>query len=135
MIIQWDSDKVAKYLSRIDGAIVQGRYSLALKLANRMLKHYYRSFINQKISAEQEADNIRLMAIVISRYLMRHYRKYQIPYSERRLMAMNLISSVIVIYMVNTPETTEDIQVIDKATATYVRENVGSVVSYLGKYL
>ena len=135
MIIQWDSDKVAKYLSRIDGAIVQGRYSLALKLANRLLKHYYRSFINQKISAEQEADNVRLMAIVISRYLMRHYRKYQIPYSERRLMAMNLISSVIVIYMVNTPETTEDIQVIDKATATYVRENVGSVVSYLGKYL
>ena len=28
-----------------------------------------------------------------------------------------------------------NIQVIDKATATYVRENVGSVVSYLGKYL
>lgn len=134
MIIKWNTEKVIKYLSRIDQSIVQGRYYLAMKLANRLLKHYYRSFISEKISAEQEADNIRLMSSIIIRYLLRHYRKYKIPYSEKRLMVMQLVSSVIVIYMMNTSETPEDMQVIDKATATYIRENVGNVVTFLSKY-
>jgi len=134
MIIKWDTEKVIKYLSRIDQSIVQGRYYLAMKLANRLLKHYYRSFISEKISAEEEADNVRLMSAIITRYLLRHYRKYKIPYSEKRLMVMQLVSSVLVIYMMNTSETPEDMQVIDKATATYIRDNVGNVVTFLSKY-
>lgn len=134
MIIKWDTEKILKYLSRIDQSIVEGRYYLAMKLANRLLKHYYRSFISEKISAEQEADNIRLMSAIIIRYLLRHYRKYKIPYSEKRLMVMQLVSSVIVIYMMNTSETPEDMQVIDKATATYIRDNVSNVVTFLSKY-
>lgn len=134
MVIKWNTEKVLKYLSRIDQAIIEGRYYLAMKLANRLLKHYFRSFINEKISAEQEKDNIRLMSLIIARYLMRYFRKYKIPYSEQRLLVMQLISSVLVIYMVNTPETTEEMQVIDKGTAMYVRDNVGNVVSFLGKY-
>jgi hypothetical protein len=134
MIIKWDTEKVLKYLASIDLAITRGKYAVAMKLANRLLKHYYRSFISEKISAEQEADNIRLMSTIITRYLIRHYRQYKIPYSEKRLMVMQLISSVLVIYMMNTSDTPEDMQVIDKATATYIRDNVGNVVTFLSKY-
>ena len=134
MIIKWNTEKVIKYLSRIDQAILQGRYYLAMKLANRLLKHYYRSFISEKISAEQEADNIRLMSAIITRYLLRHYGKYKIPYAEKRLMVMQLVSSVLVIYMMNTSDSPDDMQVIDKATAMYIRDNVGNVVSFLSKY-
>ena len=134
MIIKWNTEKVLKYLACIDLAIVRGKYAVALKLANRLLKHYYRSFISEKISTEHEADNIRLMSNIICRYLVRHYRHYKIPYSEKRLMVMQIISSVLVIYMMNTSDSPEDMQVIDKATATYIRENVGNVVNFLSKY-
>ena len=120
-------------MSRIDGAIVKGRYSLALKLVNRFLKLYYSSFISDKIPYAQKSDNLRYMSIVISRYLLRYFRKYKIPYPERRLFVMNLISSVVVLYMVNLNDSADD--AIDKSTATYLRENVNNIVYFLNKYL
>ena len=122
-------------MSRIDGAIMQGRYSLALKLVNRFLKLYYSSFINYKIPYASKSDNLRFMSIQISRYLLRYFRKYKIPYSERRIFVMNLISSVVVLYMVNMNEAGEEVNVIDKATATYLRENMDQIFNFLNKYV
>lgn len=133
MVIAWNTEKVNKYLSRIDGAIVQGRYNLALKLANRLLKHYYRSFIASNIPTENENENIRLMSISISRYLSNYYRNCSIPYPERRILMMSIITDVVDVHNLYTHESQEE-SIIDKATATYVFENVRSVVGYLRKY-
>lgn len=133
MIIQWNRKKLNKYLSRIDGAIVQGRYSLALKLANRLLKHYYRFFIVFKMPTESEKDNINTMSLSISKYLLKYYRKSKIPYSERRLMKLALTANVLDAYTPRTLESNDD-KVIDEETATYVRENVNSVIQFLMKY-
>ncbi|RMF32737.1 MAG: hypothetical protein D6765_00005 [Bacteroidetes bacterium] len=136
MVIHWNTEKLNKYLSRIDGAILQGRYYLALKLANRLLKQYYRTFISAKIPYERERDNIRLMAISICRYLLRYFRKYRVPYSERALLSIALVTNVVFINMTSTSkDSPEDQNVIDRATATYVRDNVSRIVRYLMKYL
>ena len=135
MAINWNTDKLNKELGRIDGAILAGRYNLALKLAHRSLKQCYTSYISSNnITTEQmKADNVRVMAIYICRHLMAHFRKYEIPYNERRLMFITLVSNVI--FLSTMSVYSEDDYLTDKATATYARENVGSIISYLMRYL
>ncbi|MBI5916773.1 MAG: hypothetical protein HY842_15455 [Bacteroidetes bacterium] len=135
MIIHWNSEKLNKALVRIDGAIVAGRYNLALKLAHRSLKQYYSSYISSNnIPTEQmQADNIRAMSIYICRHLMAHFRKYEIPYSERRLMFITLVSNVIFLSTMSLSSDSDD-YFADKVMATYARENVNSIISYLMRY-
>ncbi|MCU0347577.1 MAG: hypothetical protein MUC59_11605 [Saprospiraceae bacterium] len=135
MAINWNSDKLNRHLNRIDGAIMAGRYNLALKLAHRSLKLCYSSYISSNnITIEQiSPDNIRIMAIYICRHLMAHFRKYEIPYNERRLMFITLVSNVI--FLTTMSVQSEDDYLADKATATYARENVNSIISYLMRYL
>lgn len=138
MAITWSTEKLNKNLARIDGAIVAGRYNLAMKLAHRCLKQYYGSFMTaNNISSEMlnpmSPDQVRVMAIQISRYLMGHFRKYEIPYSERRLMFISLVSNVICISVINMSSDSEDFFA-DKALATYARDNVNQIISYLMRY-
>jgi hypothetical protein len=131
----WNTEKLNRHLSRIDGAIMAGRYNLALKLAHRSLKQYYGSFIstNNVSIGQMTPDNIRVMAIYICRHLMAHFRKYEIPYSERRLMFITLVSNVI--FLSTMSVYSEDDYLADKATATYARENVNSIIAYLMRYM
>ncbi|MCC6725109.1 MAG: hypothetical protein IT258_11410 [Saprospiraceae bacterium] len=135
MAILWNTDKLNRHLSRIDGAIMAGRYNLALKLAHRSLKQYYSTHIStHNISVDPiSTDNIRVMAIYICRHLMAHFRKYEIPYNERRLMFITLVSNVI--FLTTMSISSEDDYLADKATATYARENVSSIISYLMRYM
>ena len=135
MAIHWNTEKLNRELGRIDGAILAGRYNLAMKLAHRSLKQYYGTYIAaHNIPIEQmKADNVRAMAIYICRHLMAHFRKYEIPYNERRLMFITLVSNVI--FLTTMSVYSEDDYLIDKATATYARENVDSIISYLMRYL
>lgn len=135
MAIHWDTEKLNRYLSRIDGAILAGRYNLALKLAHRCLKQYYHTFITANgIPTEQvQADNVRVMAVYICKHLMSHFRKYEIPYSERRLMFISLVSNVIFLATMNLSSDSDDF-LADKAMATYARENVYHIISYLMRY-
>ncbi len=135
MAIHWNTEKLNKYLSRIDGAIVAGRYNLALKLAHRLLKQYYLSCItSNNIPTEQvQADNVRIMAIYICKHLLSHFRKYEIPYSERRLLFISLVSNVIFISAMNLSSESDEF-LADKALATYARENVYHIISYLMRY-
>ncbi len=133
MAIHWNSEKLSKNLARIDGAITSGRYNLALKLAHRCLKQYYFTVINDNIPSEKEqAVNVRLMSVSICRYLNNHFKKYEIPYSERRLLLISLVSNVIFLTTMTMSE--QDDYLTDKATATYARENVDSIISYLMRY-
>ena len=134
MAIHWNAERLNKDLARIDGAIMAGRYNLAMKLANRSLKQYYSSFIKEnKIPTEQmQPENIRQMAIFICKYLLRYFRKYEIPHSERRLMFISLVSNFIFLTTMNLSDSDEYLA--DKATATYARENVSNIISYLMRY-
>jgi hypothetical protein len=134
MSIQWNTEKLNKYISRIDGAIHAGRYNLALKLAHRCLRQYYKCFMTDNIPAElAQSDNVRVMAVSICRYLNTYFRKYNIPYSERRLIFISLVSNVIFISAMNLAESQEDF-LADKALATYARENVHDIISYMMRY-
>ena len=136
----WNIDRLNKDLARIDGAIMAGRYNLAMKLAHRSLKQYYRSVLKtgpelktDDFNMEQmNADNIRQMAIYISKYLLKYFRKYNIPYSERRVIFISLVSNFIFIATMNLSESDEYLT--DKAAATYARENVYNIISYLMRY-
>ena len=134
MAIHWNTEKLNKYLSRIDGAIAEGRYNLAVRLANRCLRQYYREFINtNNIPTEpMSVENVRLMALSIVRYLNSYFRKYEIPYSERRLVFISLASNIIFLASVNMSE--ERSYPTDKALATYARDNVSSIIGYLMRY-
>ena len=134
MAYLWNTERLNKDLARIDGAIMAGRYNLAMKLAHRSLKQYYRSILktNELYSEQMSADNIRQMAIFISKYLLRYFRKYDIPYSERRVIFISLVSNFIFITTMNMMESEEYLT--DKATATYARENVYNIISYLMRY-
>lgn len=135
MAIHWSTERLNKDLARIDGAILAGRYNLALKLAHRSLRQYYSLFIDENgIPAEQmSSENVRQMAIYISKYMLKYFRKYEIPHSERRLMFISLASNVIFMSNMSITESPEESPA-DKALATYARENVSSIISYLMKY-
>ena len=135
MALRWNTERLNKDLARIDGAILAGRYNLAMKLAHRSLRQYYRVVINEKdIPTEQmQVENVRQMAVYISKYLLKYFRKYEIPHSERRLMFISLASNVIFMSNMSITESPDDSPA-DKALATYARENVNSIISYLMKY-
>lgn len=134
MAIHWNTEKFNKYLSRIDGAIADGRYNLAVRLAHRCLRQYYREFIlmNNIPTEPMSAENLRLMALSIVKYLNSYFRKYEIPYSERRLVFISLASNIIFLASVNMNE--EKAYPTDKALATYARDNVSSIIGYLMRY-
>lgn len=134
MTHRWSTERLNKDLARIDGAIMAGRYNLAMKLAHRSLKHYYSALLSSnEIATEQvKTDNVRLMALHISKYLLKYFRKYDIPYSERRVIFISLVSNFIFITTMNLTES--DDYLTDKATATYARENVYNIISYLMRY-
>ena len=135
MAIHWNTERLNKDLARIDGAILAGRYNLAMKLAHRSLRQYYRLCIDENgIPAEQlHPENVRHMSVIISKYLLKYYRKNEIPHSERRLMFISLASNIIFMSHMGITESPEDSPA-DKALATYARENVNSIISYLMKY-
>lgn len=134
MTFHWSTERLNKDLARIDGAIMAGRYNLAMKLAHRSLRQYYSTFISDNgIKAEHiQPDNVRQMAIYISKYLLKYFRKYEIPYSERRVIFISLVSNFIFIATMNLADSDEYLT--DKATATYARENVYNIISYLMRY-
>jgi hypothetical protein len=136
MSLHWNTDKLNKYLTRIDWAIATGRYSLAMKLTHRLLRQYYRSFIHaNEIHPElPPQDNVRHMSISISRYLLHYFQKHKIPYSERRLILITLVSNVIFMATMNL-STRSQSSPVDRALATYARENVYSIISYLMHFI
>ena len=134
MAYLWNTERLNKDLARIDGAIMAGRYNLAMKLAHRSLKQYYSVFLQSKeiYTDQMKADNVRQMAIYISKYLLKYFRKYDIPYSERRVIFISLVSNFIFIATMNLSDSDDCLT--DKATATYARENVYHIISYLMRY-
>ena len=121
-------DKLNRYLKRIDGAILNRRYALALGLANRCLTEYYRDFLKYTMKYEViHTNNINQMAIFIYRYILKYFKSNNIPYSATRLLCITVATNVLFV-----SSTTNSY--IDRAVATYARDNVNSIVRFLSRY-
>ncbi|MEN0047717.1 MAG: hypothetical protein AAF806_11715 [Bacteroidota bacterium] len=121
-------DKLNRYLRRIDGAINNGRYSLALGLANRCLKEYYRHFLKNTMKNDlYNTASMNQMAIQIYRYILRYFRTNNIPYSATRLLFITIATNALFIAMTSNAY-------VDKAVAMYARDNVNSIVRFLLRY-
>jgi len=121
-------DKLNRYLKRIDGAINNGRYSLALGLANRCLREYYSHFLRHTMKYEaSKTYSMNQMAIYIYRYILRYFKTNNIPYSATQLLFITISTNAL--FLARTSNA-----YVDKAVATYARDNVNSIVRFLVRY-
>lgn len=123
-------DKLNRYLKRIDGAINNRRYSLALGLANRCLKEYYSHFLKHTVKYDFNAQTTSMnqMAFQIYRYIIKYFKANNIPYSATRLLFITIATNALFIAMSSTS------YMVDKSVATYARDNVNSIVRFLLRY-
>ncbi len=121
-------DKLNRYLKRVDGAINSRKYSLAMGLAHRCLREYYRDFLKYTMKYEAiHTNNINQMAIYIYRYILKYFKSNNIPYSATRLLFITVVTNVLFVTMSTN-------SYIDRALATYARDNVNSIVRFLARY-
>lgn len=128
------TEKLNRYLKRIDGAILVGRYTLAFNLTNRLLKEYYREFLDAKMPIDAAVEDIHLMSVSISRYVVQYFRKHYIPYSERRILLISTVTNVLATTMGNLNRSAGAFS-IDKAIAIYARNNVQRIVRFLSRLM
>jgi hypothetical protein len=122
-------DKLNRYLKRIDGAINNRKYALAIGLANRCLWEYYRHFMQHTMNYDLTSmENINQMAMSIYRYITKYFTTQNIPYSATRLLFITIVTNAIFLAMYANP------YMIDKALATYARDNVNYIVRFLTRY-
>ena len=128
-------EKLNRYLMRIDGAIHPGRYTLALHLTSRCLREYYRAFSTaHQLPSVGKKEEINLMSVSVCRYILKYFRKYRIPFTERRVMLMTTVTNVLFTTVSNLQSTTGKKYAVDKAIALYARNNVQRIARYLSKY-
>lgn len=121
-------DKLNRYLKRTDGAINSGRYSLALGLANRCLREYYSHFLRHTMKYDvSKTYSMNQMAIYIYRYILRYFKTNNIPYSATQLLFITISTNALFIAMTSNT-------CVDRAVATYARDNVNSIVRFLLRY-
>ncbi|MEM9886440.1 MAG: hypothetical protein AAF849_11165 [Bacteroidota bacterium] len=121
-------DKLNRYLKRIDGAINNGRYALAIGLANRCLREYYRHFLKHTMKYDlKKTYSMNQMAIYIYRYILKYLRTNNIPYSATRLLFITITTNALFLAVTSNAY-------VDKALATYARDNVNSIVRFLLRY-
>jgi len=129
-------EKLNRYLKRIDGAIYAGRYTLAFKLTNRCLMEYYRAFMrSHQILSMGKKEDINLMSISICRYIISYFRKYRIPYTERRILLITTVTNVLFTTMSNLQSTSSSKFKVDKAIAIYARNNMNRIARFLSRYI
>ena len=128
-----DTDTLNRYLRRIDGAILAGRYTLAYKLAYRCLKAYYKAFIQSNMPEEYQRTSVDLMSVSICRYLYRYYKTKGLPYSDKTILFIALFSSRLSLMNMDLKNPSGS-SGIDRAVATYARDSVDRIVRYLLGY-
>ena len=128
------TEKLNRYLKRIDGAILVGRYTLAFNLTNRLLKEYYREFLQAKAPIDEAVEDLHLMSVSVTRYVVQYFRKHYIPYSERRILLISTVTNVLATTMGNLNRSAGAFS-IDKAIAIYARNNVQRIVRFLSRLM
>lgn len=121
-------DKLNRYLKRIDGAIYNRRYTLALGLANRCLREYYSHFLKYTAKYDLKySTSMNQMAIYIYRYITKYFKANNIPYSATRLLFITIATNALFLAMTSNTY-------VDRAVAMYARDNVNSIVRFLVRY-
>lgn len=133
----YSNEQLQKYLHRIDYAIGEGRYTLAVALANRCLRESYGSFISKKLPglpSDESTAGIRRRCVIIVRWMRMYFHRQRIPYPEQRLLLMTVATNVMVLSLLHNMEQGDDYMT-DKATAAYARENLDSIVRFLQQFM
>ncbi len=121
-------DKLNRYLKRIDGAIYNRRYSLALGLANRCLREYYSHFLKHTAKYDLKySTSMNQMAMYVYRYITKYFKANNIPYSATRLLFITITTNALFLAMSSNTY-------VDRAVAMYARDNVNSIVRFLLRY-
>jgi hypothetical protein len=127
-------EKFNRYLKHIDYAILKGRYYLALKLSNRILKEYYRYYLKKyKKTYDFKKEDLTLMSIWVCRYMVQYFRQYRIPYMERRVLFITTVTNVLFTTMRRADSSRQ--YAVDRAIAIYARNNANRIIRYLVKYI
>ena len=135
LVKESNTEKLNRYLKRIDGAILVGRYTLAFKLTNRLLKEYYRDFLKAKAPVDAAAEDMHLMSVSVCRHAVQYFHKHYIPYSERRILLIATVTNVLAATMGRLQRSRSGSFSIDKAIAVYARNNVKRIVRFLSRMM
>ncbi|MCB9285315.1 MAG: hypothetical protein H6563_14685 [Lewinellaceae bacterium] len=135
VIKESNTEKLNRYLKRIDGAILVGRYTLAFNLTNRLLKEYYRDFLQARAPLDSAVEDLHLMSLSVCRHTVQYFRKHYIPYSERRIILIATVTNVLATTMGRLKRSSSGSFSIDKAIALYARNNVRRIVRFLSRMM
>ena len=135
MVKESNTEKLNRYLKRIDGAILVGRYTLAFNLTNRLLKEYYREFLQARAPLDSAVEDMHLMSVSVCRHSVQYFRKHYIPYSERRIILIATVTNVLATTMGRLNRSSSGSFFIDKAIALYARNNVKRIVRFLSRMM
>lgn len=135
VIKETNTEKLNRYLKRIDGAILVGRYTLAFNLTNRLLKEYYRDFLQARAPLDSAVEDLHLMSLSVCRHTVQYFRKHYIPYSERRIILIATVTNVLATTMGRLNRSSSGSFFIDKAIALYARNNVKRIVRFLSRMM
>ena len=128
-------EKFNRYLKRIDGAILAGRYTLAFHLANRLLEETYRAFLYSRIPTYSASlSDLRQMSASVTRYVIQYFGKHTIPYSERTILLITTVSNVLATTATKLTRSSSSL-LIDRAIAIYARNNVKRIVKFLSRMM
>lgn len=119
-------EKLNRYLQNIDRAILEGRYTLARRLAYRCLNEYYFKFLRTRVPNYKNWRSTRLMSIYISRYIMKYFRANRIPVPENNVAKIALAT--------NSIENNMDTEA-DRASATFARDTMTGIVRFLCRFM
>lgn len=123
----YTSTRIYKYTLRIDDAIMNNKYSLAIKLTNRCLKEYYYLYLKQKNKLYSYSFYKK-----DARLLYQHIIDYLNPYSSKEEQE-ELLS--IAMFTNSLSTMVEDMQdgksSPDEYTSSYLKKGMKEIMEYL----
>tara|TARA_R110000765_G_scaffold11328_1_gene35848 strand:- start:537 stop:1277 length:741 start_codon:yes stop_codon:yes gene_type:complete len=130
----WNADRLIDYLERMDTAINEGNYELALTLAYTCLEGFYKSFIREKIPAQINLNELTPMAVQIRNYLRNELDANNIEYPEQVIILISTVTNAVANARNNFSDSHSSNRA-EKWVAIYIRDNVNSIVKMILNFI
>ncbi len=130
----WNADRLINYLERMDTAINDGNYELALTLAYTCLEGFYKSFIREKIPAQIDLNELTPMAVQIRNYLRNELDANNIEYPEQVIILISTVTNAVANARNNFSDSHSGNRA-EKWVAIYIRDNVNSIVKMILNFI
>ncbi|MCF8716436.1 hypothetical protein JM658_16535 [Joostella atrarenae] len=130
----WNADRLIDYLERMDTAINEGNYELALTLAYTCLEGFYKSFIREKIPDQINLNELTPMAVQIRNYLRNELDANNIEYPEQVIILISTVTNAVANARNNFSDSHSGNRA-EKWVAIYIRDNVNSIVKMILNFI